>query len=237
MITIRVEYAVEVGRPESPGSQPWLFEHGDDLDGALARIREFTGSHFTAALLRRTVTTTDYGPTDPTLFPHPPEGPELKIEPTTTLAEAKEWIKEQARANGAHCPACTQFVKVYRRKLNSGMARSLIKMWRAAGQEWQYIPETVGGRSREEGKLAAWGLIEDSRHRREDGGKAGVWRVTDLGAQFVRRAATVQKYALMFDARCLGLVGSQVSIVDVLGDRFSYDELMGTHADGTTGVR
>lgn len=231
MITVRVEYAVDVHRPDSTIAEPWTFEHGDDLDGALARIAEFAGSRYEARLLRRTVTSTEWSPTDPTRIPRPTEGDPMEITEETTLAQAREWLEEQARKDGAHCPCCGQLAKVYKRKLNEGMARSLVKMWRAAGQDWQYIPDTVGGKSREEGKLRYWGLIQEKPGKRPDSGRTGWWRVTDLGSQFVRRVATVQRYALVYDGQCLGLVGANVNIIDALGDPFTYDELMGTQAD------
>ncbi len=142
-----------------------------------------------------------------------------------TLGEARDIVKRELR-EGLKCPTCTQFAKVYRRKLNSGMAVSLIRMWRAAGTEWQHVPTTVGRRSAEEGKLRYWGLIEEETERREDGGRAGYWRVTEAGAAFVRAQATVQSHAMIYDGDCLRLDGPYITIQDALGGKFSYAELM-----------
>ena len=46
---------------------------------------------------------------------------------------------------GGTCPCCDQLAKVYRRPINSGMAVSLITMYRTARQEWQHIPTTING--------------------------------------------------------------------------------------------
>lgn len=35
---------------------------------------------------------------------------------------------------GHQCPCCRQFSKVYRRRLNAGMAASLVKLWAAVGE-------------------------------------------------------------------------------------------------------
>ena len=143
-----------------------------------------------------------------------------------TLAEARDELRRLVD-DGYRCPLCTQFAKVYRRKLNSGMARSLIRMWRKAGLDWINVPDQIGARSREEGKLRYWGLVEEADVEREDGGRAGWWRVTREGARFVTGKITVPKYARIYDGRCLGLHGEPVTIRDCLGERFDYAELMG----------
>ena len=141
-----------------------------------------------------------------------------------TLADAKAWLLEHVD-DGAHCPCCTQLAKVYRRKINSSMARSLIILHRG-GNDWQYVPDVVGSKSREESKLAYWGLLEEAAEKRDDGGRQGWWRVTVRGHMFARDELMVQKYARIYDGRCLGHVGSPVSIVDALGTKFDYRELM-----------
>ena len=142
-----------------------------------------------------------------------------------TLQEAVEWLREHLD-EGAICPCCTQRAQVYRRKINSGMAVSLIRMYQTAGTDWQHIPTTIGARSREEGKLRYWGLVEEADAERDDGGRAGWWRVTPRGADFVLGNLAVAKYARVYDGRCLGLVGDPVTIYDALGDKFDYAELM-----------
>lgn len=147
------------------------------------------------------------------------------LERNVLLVEAQNWLRHQLD-EGAKCPCCTQFAKVYKRKINASMARSLIVMWRAAQLEFQHIPTTVGARSREEGKLAAWKLIEEEARVRDDGGRAGYWRVTDLGYQFAHGFVTIPKYAKFYDGRVMGFEGDRVTVRDALGDRFDYDELM-----------
>lgn len=143
-----------------------------------------------------------------------------------TLREAQDELRGMLDA-GEKCPCCTQLAKVYKRKLNSGMAVSLIRMYRAAGIAWQHIPTTIGARSREEGKLRYWGLVEEETTvRRDDGGRAGFWRVTSLGSDFALGLASVPSHARIYDGRCLGLVGDPIGIRDALGERFDYEELM-----------
>lgn len=141
------------------------------------------------------------------------------------LHEAQGWLRDRLD-DGEKCPCCTQHAQTYRRKVNSGMARSLIVMFRTGGLDWQHVPTTVGRKSAEEGKLAYWGLIEEEKVRRPDGGRAGFWRVTQVGADWIHHRISIPKYARVYDGRCLGFAGERVSIHDALGTRFSYDDLM-----------
>ncbi len=153
----------------------------------------------------------------------------MRFSPSATLAQMRAWVKLRA-ADGDVCPVCDQHFKIYRRKINASMARSLIRMYRVGGTDYIHLPTTVGSRSREEGKLRYWGLVEEERVLRPDGGRAGYWRVTELGAQFVEGKVTVPQYAEIYQTECLGLTGDQVSIQDALGDPFVYSELMGERA-------
>lgn len=134
---------------------------------------------------------------------------------------------------GHRCPCCTQLAKVYRRRINSSQARNLILTYRANGREFGYLQKVrrsanVNGRdNREESKLRYWGLIEEASTRRPDGGRAGWWRVTEKGEQWIHGRITVPKYARIYDTRCLQLLGDPVTIKDALGKRFDYNELMG----------
>lgn len=142
------------------------------------------------------------------------------------LGDAKQWLRERVE-DGAECPCCTQFAKVYRRKINSGMARALISQWCAAGQDLVHTKALWLPFSKEAAQLQWWGLIAQDETPRDDGGQSGWWRITDLGAGFVRRRVEVPKYAHVYDGRLLRLDTSQtVSITDCLGTRFNYEELM-----------
>lgn len=134
-------------------------------------------------------------------------------------------LSEKLRA-GTHCPVCDQYVKIYKRKLNSGMARSLIAMYRAAGTTWANVTEVTDRRSREEGKLAYWGLAEEFPKGRDDGGRAGYWRVTRKGALFAQGLTTVPRYAEVRNGSCLRLFGDEITIGAALGDKYNYDEMM-----------
>lgn len=152
-----------------------------------------------------------------------------------TVAQAQQWLVRNVGL-GARCPCCSQMAKVYRRTINTGMARSLIAMYLHGQdrQSWVHLPTVIGRRSAEEGKLRYWKLVEERPGTRDDGGHAGFWRLTDLGRQFVAGQVTVPKYARVYNGKLLGLDGPQISIRDALGERFNYDELMA--GDGLAAV-
>jgi hypothetical protein len=152
----------------------------------------------------------------------------MTFDDSASLGEARTWLREQALDKGAKCPCCTQFAKVYRRRLNAGMARSLIIMYRTAGTDWQHIPTTTAGGSREEGKLRYWTLVEDGGHTPSGGPRPGMWRVTTAGEAFVLGYSKVPAHALVFDSKLLELDAArgEISIHDALGDHFSYELLM-----------
>lgn len=150
----------------------------------------------------------------------------MKFSPNAPLAQVRSWLLSRVD-EGVSCPLCTQHVQVYRRKINSGMARSLIAMYRVGALDWVHLPTQIGARSREEGKLAYWELVEEEKARRPDGGRAGYWRVTPKGESFLRNQMSIPKYARVYNGRCLGLDYSEmVTIKDALNNKFDYAELM-----------
>lgn len=147
-----------------------------------------------------------------------------------TIAEGRAWLQANMYDDIVSCPCCAQDVKVYKRKLSAASARVLIAMWYKAEFDWVHLP-TLGvlttGRG-DECKARYWGLIEAMPDaRREDGSdRVGWWRLTPLGAKFVQGKAVIQKYAVVYDSRCLELTGEDVTIVDSLGEGFNYRDLM-----------
>lgn len=131
---------------------------------------------------------------------------------------------------GVECPCCRQYAKMYRRKVNSSMARGLIEMYRAYGLRYGNLQEVRRKRgatdNREESKLRYWGLVEEDLHPRDDGGRSGFWRVTERGESWVNGCITIPKYAYLYDGECMSVSGDPVDIHDALGQKFSYRDLM-----------
>jgi len=154
-------------------------------------------------------------------------GPTMEESELVTLADARAWLADQLQRSGAICPCCSQLAKVYKRKLNSNMARTLIIGYRTVQMAWFHAPTTVGDRG-ELAKLRYWGLVEEEQTLRGDGGRAGWWRVTPKGQQFILGQIELPAHALVYDGALLRLDESDgyISIRDALGEKFSYQELM-----------
>lgn len=143
------------------------------------------------------------------------------------LGEARAILRELAQVDGEKCPCCTQFTRVYRRQIHAGMAHLLIRLYHLTTPgEFIYLPD-VPQKSRDGTGLHYWDLIAEETALREDGGRSGWWVVSPLGREFVERRITVPRYARIFDGRRLGYIYDEyVGIVDCLGKKFDYTELM-----------
>lgn len=155
-------------------------------------------------------------------------GAEWSFHDAMTLAEAKALLRERVFfGDGLLCPCCSQRAKVYRRRVHATLAVAAIAIYRAGGTRLFVHNASLPGDTHESSQLSWWGLIEEERVRRPDGGRAGWWRTTSLGADFVGGQATIPKYVLIYDACVRGFEGAQVTIHDCLGEKFNYRELMG----------
>jgi hypothetical protein len=117
---------------------------------------------------------------------------------------------------------------MYKRRINAGAARGLITMYHLYGREWGHLPTTatlarLGG---EFARLKLWGLVEEATEKREDGGRAGYWRITSRGELFLKGKISVPKYVKVYDGKGFGFEGDPVMIREALGTKFNYDELM-----------
>ncbi len=144
----------------------------------------------------------------------------------STVRDAIEHVIESAENGGGKCPVCQQHTQAYKRHINSGMARALIKFYQAVGTGWGHL--ATHDKSREASKLAYWGLLEEEPEARPDGGRSGWWRITTAGEQFVLGNLEVPKFARVYNGDLLSLDDSDgnTNIRQALGHKFDYSELM-----------
>ena len=152
-----------------------------------------------------------------------------------TLDEAREFIADgMFTPGGVPCPCCEQNVKLYPRKLNSGMASMLLYIWRATQEghgPWihvshHFLEQKKNAVAQEYSKLRFWGLLEEQV---DGAGKRvpGVWRITDKGIDFAEDRITVPRTAFVFNNKVWAMSEDTTDIKTALGDKFDYDELMG----------
>lgn len=152
-----------------------------------------------------------------------------------TLHQAKSWLRERIN-DGAICPCCTQFSKVYKRAVNTSLAAGLISLYRIGnpGYSYHHISEILSEAKlsssvgREFSILRYWFFIEEKPKSKTDAEKktSGYWKITPAGIEFVHGRSKAPRRAKIYDGRCLGFDGEQVDIQHCLGKKFSYPHLM-----------
>ena len=155
--------------------------------------------------------------------------------------EAQAYVNSHLHAGkGISCPCCEQYAKVYKRTVNSAMARLLIWLHRKRQQEyrWYNIHEFPLIQGRRGGgdfaKLAYWGLVKSYDQEVENGTQSsspyslgsGRWKIEPDGSDFVANTALIRKYANVYNGKLLGLSGDMIGISTCLGTHFSLEELM-----------
>jgi hypothetical protein len=147
------------------------------------------------------------------------------ITDASTVGESKVWLEEN-RHEGVDCPSCGELVKVYRHKIDSAMARTLILMYRAGGTSSAVHTPSLPGDTHKASQLKWWGFVEEERVIRPDGGRAGFWRVTEEGERWIN-GASAPTYAYIFNGKVLELSDdSFATITDALGTKFNFSNLM-----------
>lgn len=153
-----------------------------------------------------------------------------------TLSDARERVRARLD-DGVECPCCGLFAKRYRRKLHAGMAVALIAIYRtaAAGQfldGWMHVTKELLRRgvnpyASEYSKLEFWGFVEPKPGQKKGSNEAGYWRITEAGRLFVEGRAVAPRVVLVYANRVVEYLGT-TTVREALGDKFSYEELMGS---------
>lgn len=154
-----------------------------------------------------------------------------------TISVAQRYVEERCE-EGVRCPCCGQYVKVYRRKINSTMARALLYIYKyfehPDANEWLHVADylvkvkkdsTIAGG--DASKLRLWGLIEPLPSKRQDGSnRVGYYRITDLGKKFAEGKVKVSSAVYVYNQQVMGYDEQTVNIEQALGSKFNYAELM-----------
>jgi len=146
------------------------------------------------------------------------------------LEHARKYVRDQLE-EGVECPVCKQMCRLYRRKLNSGLAAGLV--WLVA--EWRRhrgwvdmpirAPRFILRAGGQFSILAHWGLIEQQINIETRKRCAGKWRPTTDGALFADGVSLVPRYVLLYNNQVEGWSDEQIGVREALGDKFDYEEL------------
>lgn len=151
-----------------------------------------------------------------------------------TIATARRFINEKSM-EGVGCPCCDQFVKHYKRTINSSIARGLIHVVKTQQLNVDFkldaaLDGVLGAKTiyPQLSLCKYWGLLKPIAGIRDDGSdRIGLYQNTEKGIKFVNHEIKVLSHVELFNDKQYGFDGKQISIIDALGTKFDYKELMG----------
>lgn len=146
-----------------------------------------------------------------------------------TIAQGQAWLEEKSRGSkGANCPCCGKNERTHKRKVTPVQAAMLVMLYRTyqIGDSVN-IQEFVASLSntdiksgRDWDRLVYWDLLESTGHDK-------VFRLCDGGYFFVFKNHLITEKAWIRDEKVVGWEGKTVSIIQVLGDKFDINTLLG----------
>lgn len=148
-----------------------------------------------------------------------------------TLEEGKDFLRENFD-KGCTCPCCGQFVKLYKRKLNSGMARNLTRIYlESKDGKYIHVEDVLRKYKDHSGHdwalLRFWGLIEEIPNEMPSASNSsGMWKITYKGKQFVRNQISIPKRVHLYNNKFFSFSKETTTIVGALGDKFDYQQLI-----------
>jgi len=129
----------------------------------------------------------------------------MKIQ--ATLKEAKEHLR-QNWDKGTGCPCCGQLVKLYKRKLNSGMAITLFRIYQYNGFNPVHVKDFLKDNKLRNNHdwtlLKHWGLLKEEYNEDEDKKHSGVYHLTQRGVYFLTTKLTLPKHILIYNNKFQG---------------------------------
>jgi hypothetical protein len=148
------------------------------------------------------------------------------------LSQARKEVMDSLD-DGTTCPCCDKYVRRYKRKFNSTMARSLlwlVEANRLIADGWVNVPYVAPRWLVQTNQLPTvrwWGLIE--RHPNTDSTTkhSGLWRPTDAGIAFAAKESKIIASAITYNGNVTGFTGGEIDIEDALGEKFDYSKMMG----------
>ena len=143
-----------------------------------------------------------------------------------TIAEGKQHLRINFK-EGTDCPCCGKYVKAYKRKLNSGIARSLIIMNQLNAFNGIHIHiQDEFAKLKLRATTMDYAYAEKWKLIKADPDNNGYWTLTTLGKSFVLNQAVLPDYCLVYNGKVYSWSKSFIDIEHALTTSFDYNELM-----------
>lgn len=140
------------------------------------------------------------------------------------LAKMRSTWNKSIEGEGAFCPCCGKWGKVYKTKLSQHLALCL--RWIAVnGDDDGWIDVQAKGprwmlKSKTYSLLEHWGLVESKAQR------SGVWRATLKGWDFINGLVSVPSAVHIYDNKVWGFEEEETTFRGCFGVHFNFDEMM-----------
>ena len=160
---------------------------------------------------------------------------EMQFDLFTTLTAATDWLVENAeQPQGAICPCCGRFDKIYNRKVSQTMIRDLSGLYRYTkrhGEGFYHYKLFMPGTTRcgDFGKLALIGLLEQPVNTDAAKHTSGLWKITEKGKAFVESKLSIPERMIIYHGELIETAGISRGIRGFWPE-FNYTELMTTGA-------
>ena len=148
-----------------------------------------------------------------------------------TIEEGRAFLETNKEA-GSFCPCCDRLDKVYKRALNSRMARGLIWLYFASDKGAHDVAlSTAPAWLLQTNELATtryWGFIVQAPKEEGDLSRrtSGVWNMHQRGILAVERKITFPRRVHTYRGEVIGWDEHEIYIDTAVGVRFNYPKLM-----------
>lgn len=111
------------------------------------------------------------------------------------------------------CPHCNAKIVEYKHGLSKVLVRSLVKVAKRGAGAHRISEFLSKSEYTNFSKLQYWGLAEKA-----DGGeRGGVWKVTQLGLEFIKGHIQLRQYAWSYRGELVRFDGNRIYVMDVTG--------------------
>ena len=141
------------------------------------------------------------------------------------LAKMRNDWNKSIEADGAFCPCCGKWGKVYKIKLSQHLALCLrwIAVHGEGDDSWVDVQNKAPRwmlKSKTYNLLEHWGLIEGKATR------SGIWRATLKGWDFINGLSMMPAAVYIYDNKVWGFDEEETSFAGCFGKHFDFDEMM-----------
>ena len=145
-----------------------------------------------------------------------------------SISQARRWLREAAESKeGAICPCCGTFNKVYHRKIPVNTVKALFKLYQLNSREPRayHSRDFTGSHSGGDfAKIASLGLLSKVKNNNIKKKESGYWNITEAGKEFCRGESLIQEKLVIYHNELTGTEGALKSIRDFWPE-FDYSEL------------